>query len=206
MGNPCKRGHDGLRLKSGGCAHCGREKAAAKRAADPEAAKAALRAWYQKNAEAAKAKASDWYLENKERAAENKREWNDRNREKKRAYAKAWVSRNPDKAREIQRAARAKKREAYASSERARCATRRARLKGAKGTLSKSDIDEIATLQKGKCACCGKVKKLTVDHIIPLVRGGEHTKRNIQMACTSCNSAKGGKDPIEFFRGKGLLI
>jgi 5-methylcytosine-specific restriction endonuclease McrA len=42
----------------------------------------------------------------------------------------------------------------------------------------------------GRCVYCGQVKKLTVDHVIPISKGGQHTKSNIVPACQSCNSRK----------------
>ena len=44
---------------------------------------------------------------------------------------------------------------------------------------------------EGKCVRCGSVEKLEFDHIIPIVKGGANTERNIQLLCESCNRAKG---------------
>ena len=41
------------------------------------------------------------------------------------------------------------------------------------------------------CAYCGGNKRMTIDHVVPLSRGGEHDITNIVPACQSCNSAKG---------------
>jgi 5-methylcytosine-specific restriction endonuclease McrA len=49
---------------------------------------------------------------------------------------------------------------------------------------------EIQILQNHKCAICGVIKPLTRDHIIPVTKGGQHTKGNIQGLCRSCNSRK----------------
>jgi hypothetical protein len=45
-----------------------------------------------------------------------------------------------------------------------------------------------------KCAYCGKESKnLEQDHVIPLSKGGLHTKENIVPACRSCNASKNNK-------------
>lgn len=40
------------------------------------------------------------------------------------------------------------------------------------------------------CLCCGSSIRLTVDHIIPVNRGGENKLSNLQTLCRSCNSRK----------------
>lgn len=55
----------------------------------------------------------------------------------------------------------------------------------------------------GKCQICGKKLNLkrkvpdklaaTIDHIIPISKGGEHSKRNTQLVCFRCNSVKGNR-------------
>jgi 5-methylcytosine-specific restriction endonuclease McrA len=43
-----------------------------------------------------------------------------------------------------------------------------------------------------RCAYCGKRKALTIDHIVPLCRGGTHEVSNILPACFLCNCSKQG--------------
>jgi len=69
--------------------------------------------------------------------------------------------------------------------------------------------DELLALkQKSKsCYYCGiKTKSLTLDHIIPLCKGGAHSLDNLIMACAPCNSRKCAKDPHIFARQVGLLL
>ena len=52
---------------------------------------------------------------------------------------------------------------------------------------------EIKQRYSNSCACCGlkeTITNLTVDHIIPLCKGGRHSKENIQPLCLSCNIHK----------------
>ncbi|HUO05206.1 MAG TPA: HNH endonuclease signature motif containing protein [Candidatus Binataceae bacterium] len=44
---------------------------------------------------------------------------------------------------------------------------------------------------QGKCVKCGSNERLEFDHIIPVVKCGGNTERNIQLLCESCNRAKG---------------
>lgn len=41
------------------------------------------------------------------------------------------------------------------------------------------------------CRHCGSRRQLTVDHIIPVARGGGNAFDNLQTLCRSCNSSKG---------------
>jgi 5-methylcytosine-specific restriction endonuclease McrA len=57
-----------------------------------------------------------------------------------------------------------------------------------------------AQLAKGVCHHCGKSfppSELTMDHVIPVVRGGTSTKGNVVPACFACNQAKAAQTPAE---------
>src|SRR3989337_876656 len=44
---------------------------------------------------------------------------------------------------------------------------------------------------KGRCYFCDRTfspKELTMDHMVPIVRGGKSTKSNVVPACKECNS------------------
>lgn len=42
----------------------------------------------------------------------------------------------------------------------------------------------------GPCAYCGDILPTTVDHVIPVSRGGTNDRSNLVPACTSCNMEK----------------
>jgi len=47
-----------------------------------------------------------------------------------------------------------------------------------------------------RCNRCGSEKDLTVDHIIPLAKGGSNDLSNFQTLCRRCNSRKSDRfDP-----------
>jgi hypothetical protein len=45
-----------------------------------------------------------------------------------------------------------------------------------------------------RCANCGSTQDLTVDHIIPVSKGGGNERSNLRTLCRPCNSSKGAKD------------
>lgn len=52
----------------------------------------------------------------------------------------------------------------------------------------------------GVCHYCGETfapAGLTMDHLVPLARGGRSTKGNLVPACKACNSAKKNKLAFE---------
>lgn len=55
-------------------------------------------------------------------------------------------------------------------------------------------------LAKGLCHYCKKkftADELTMDHVLPVVRGGKSTKGNIVPCCKQCNSDKKYLTPVE---------
>lgn len=54
---------------------------------------------------------------------------------------------------------------------------------------------------KGVCGYCGQptpAGELTMDHIVPLSRGGKSTKGNVVAVCKECNNAKKQKLLMEW--------
>jgi 5-methylcytosine-specific restriction endonuclease McrA len=57
---------------------------------------------------------------------------------------------------------------------------------------------EVFNRDRYTCQYCGKeTKQLTLDHILPRYRGGEHTWENVVGACVPCNRRKAGRTPRE---------
>ena len=54
--------------------------------------------------------------------------------------------------------------------------------------------------QQGICHYCGghfPPDELTMDHIVPVVRGGRSTRGNVVVCCKECNNAKKYLTPVE---------
>jgi len=57
---------------------------------------------------------------------------------------------------------------------------------------------EIFNRDRYTCQYCGKeTQQLTLDHVIPRYRSGEHTWENVVSACIPCNRHKAGRTPQE---------
>ena len=56
-------------------------------------------------------------------------------------------------------------------------------------------------LSEGRCYYCGKEfspGELSMDHVVPLIRGGKSTKGNVVPACKECNNKKKNLLPSEW--------
>jgi 5-methylcytosine-specific restriction protein A len=53
----------------------------------------------------------------------------------------------------------------------------------------------------GLCHYCGKkmvFKEITMDHLVPLTRGGKSSKDNLVPSCKACNNKKKNMLPLEW--------
>lgn len=120
------------------------------------------------------------------RASERRRDRDDaaryvREREHRIAYAKAYAAQNPHVGQLSRR-------------------NRRAAARG--GRVKPADWLKLCRRYGGRCAYCGIKGQLTVDHVVPLVRGGRNTIGNVLPACMSCNCHKQGRFIMEWRLGK----
>lgn len=142
-------------------------------------------------------------------------EWRARNpdwRERKREYDKAWYPANFEKISARQKENYAKDREAKKAQaaqwardnrERRRLISRnyqhRRRAKEAEG-ISTKELGNWYKEQERLCYWCGttEAEQWSIDHVVPLSKGGKHEYDNLVIACMPCNTLKGSKDPEDF--------
>lgn len=148
------------------------------------------------------ARAKEWRDNNPERVREIARQTYRNNPKHYLKKSKAWRVRNPERWKKMQSDWRRANPERISQLN----AKRRALDANADGKLTPADVRRITATQKGRCACCKKKRRLSVDHIIPLSKGGTNWPNNIQMLCRPCNSAKHDIDPITFMQGRGYLL
>ena len=156
----------------------------------PERVKAQKEAWRKANPDKVKA-----YREaHKEKQSKDAKAWHKTNKQKNNARNKAWRKTNKEKANAYHRTYR----KAHPKEERAIEHRRRA----LKYQTQIERINEKAVFLRDGwiCQICHKrvnkklkypdVKRASLDHIIPLSQGGNHTYANVQLAHLSCNVSK----------------
>lgn len=135
-------------------------------------------------------KGRKWREENKDKANEYARVWRSANLEKSSAIKSKWQAENKDKVNEINqewRKANPDKTKQYRHN-------RRASVMGNGGIIKAQEWKDLCNFYGNKCLCCGRSDvSLTLDHVIPLIKGGSNLIDNAQPLCQSCNSRKGVK-------------
>lgn len=164
---------------------------------------ARVRDYQQRNHESLIAYKKEYYKENREREIQKMavrrekrkdadKEYRDRNREKLNAYSALWASLN-----KVRLSARLKLwRKNNPEKTKAQKSNRHARERGAAGTVTAHEWEELKRFYNYTCLCCKRREpeiKLTQDHVIPVSMGGEHSIKNLQPLCGSCNSKKSKK-------------
>jgi 5-methylcytosine-specific restriction endonuclease McrA len=72
----------------------------------------------------------------------------------------------------------------------------RARHLDAPGSCNPEQLAARINFYGGRCWICGTPAS-TIDHVIPLVRGGSGHPANLRPACRSCNSSKKAEWPVD---------
>lgn len=78
---------------------------------------------------------------------------------------------------------------AYASTS-GRGGNAEARLRSVATAVRGRSSGKLQLARQPYCAACGATEDLTVDHIVPLARGGRGELSNLQTLCRMCNGSK----------------
>lgn len=156
--------------------------------------------------ECRKSYARRWYEANREKEIQRSSKWNRENPDKVASNMRKCRERRPDHYKEYQKQYRKENPALYAASDCKKRSIRRSAIDKTKHKLTTRELASLKKQAKGICYYCGKKSKLTLDHIIPLSRGGTHSRDNVLFACNSCNCSKGAKDPNIFAQTKGFLL
>ena len=174
----------------------------ARRAANHEAVRAVERAWREAHPEKVRQfDRNEWVAmcaapEKRDRERERGRQWReghaDELTDKRRAEYQA-------KRTEIDarlKAFREADPERYRKKQAEAARRRRARLAAVE--VGKVDFDAISERDGGRCGICGKKvarSDASLDHIVPVSKGGPHVPSNVQLAQLRCNQSRSTKGP-----------
>jgi len=173
--------------------------------------------WRAENREQVLAWKREYYVRHREQLLEQDKVRYQRQRQRYIDNAKRWREANPERSREIARGVRERHREEYnlraaerareryasdpdkykvafkrwrlENPEAARLTNQRNRHKRRGAEFTAEAIEWIASLVDPLCTYCGE-RADTIDHIIPVSKGGTGEVDNLTPACRSCNSKK----------------
>lgn len=141
------------------------------------------RNYQERHKEELKIKTDKYYQENKKEIHLRSKIWKRNNREKNNQIKYKWVRKNPLKIK--------------ASNAR----TKAFRKKFRKDTDLTTNYLLKLYKQRDLCPYCGlKAEEWHLEHILPLKRGGTHTKSNVIYCCATCNLRKQKRTLEEFIQ------
>jgi len=162
----------------------------------------------------------EWYLKNREKSLASSASYYKNNKGKKKIYNKKYKEKNKDKIKVYRSGYRKKNKEAETAysaewyrnnKERVRLYCKEYRRKNPErvkanwkrrqkqrlsvvGNFTKKEFIYLCSEYGNICLRCKSKKKLTIDHVIPISKGGTNNIDNIQPLCGSCNSIKHTKN------------
>jgi 5-methylcytosine-specific restriction endonuclease McrA len=178
--SPAKTAKDGLRSD---CKACQAEAQLARYYTDHETSKEKQRIWHNE------------HYDKEARRERQKLEYPEK-REHIRAYNKQY---NQERS-HVRKAYRERTRERNRPLKRVLNRRRRANQRNAPGTFTFTQWQAMCEWFGNVCLCCGKAE-ITIDHVVPIIKGGSNDISNLQILCMSCNASKKDKtidyrDPI----------
>lgn len=80
----------------------------------------------------------------------------------------------------------------------------RRRLSESCGQISDEDWSRLLNRHQHRCFYCKRDGEITMDHVVPLSRGGTNTIGNVVPACRSCNSSKCNRLLVEWLPSRSF--
>lgn len=144
--------------------------------------------YYQKNKVHIKEIRAKYVTKNKKKILERLKKYREEHKEYFRDYKKA-RSKTPEGKLKIKK----------------HCQKRRALMKNSVFDLTSKEIEKIFKRDES-CVYCNSIKNLTLDHIIPISKGGNTSFNNMVIACKACNSSKGNKEVFSWCTAKNQKV
>lgn len=173
--------------------------------------KACAKDYYDKNRDKILAQKSAYYQANYDRIAEYRQHYYAENRDRLNFQRRAEYSANPEKANARSREWARNNREKMNAYYRKYAVEkphiiRKKRLKRRIRTSDNGVFEvtkrDIRSLLNRECVFCGSRSEITLDHVLPIARGGRHSVGNLMPLCLSCNASKQDKTFMEFRMAK----
>lgn len=136
-----------------------------------------------------------WRAENKETIASRNKAWREKNKDYDNATSAQWRKDNPERYKEQMRNWRKNNKQRKRELEH-----RRRTRKQNNGVCSITPKD--MRYLEGPCAYCGSTENITMDHVVPISRGGTHGIGNLVPCCSNCNSHKLDRTVMEWRMNK----
>ena len=151
-----------------------------------------LKIWKQKNRHRHALHSQTWRSKNSKRHSDYSKKWYQDNRERALVRERNRYKSNPDATKQSAKMWKKANKEKVGDFEHRR---RAAKAKNGVCLVLKKVLVRLAN---SLCVTCGSCERITLDHIIPISRGGRHSIGNLQPLCQSCNSSKQDKLMVEW--------
>jgi 5-methylcytosine-specific restriction endonuclease McrA len=161
--------------------------------------------WLTENRKRERERVAKWRVANPGKVRDQAASWCITHGDSVRAQLAAWKAANPDRKRQADAIYKAAYRVANREVIRAATQQRRARLRG--GEVENFTDTEIFIRDGWVCQLCGDPiardlhypdpMSVSLDHVVPISKGGHHTRANVQTAHLRCNISKGNRVDVD---------
>jgi 5-methylcytosine-specific restriction endonuclease McrA len=117
-------------------------------------------------------------------------------------WARKYREENYERRREVEKKSHAKNKEKHRPAHNARQSVRNKILNEKKYLILDKELHKI---YNSPCFNCGSMENQSLDHIIPVSRGGNHSIGNVMTLCLKCNMSKHARTITEWKHSKNML-